>query len=673
MANNELRQLDTRQQCREKLPIWFGSRSNHYHGLLEVMMNANDEMMTHPAEDRPTIMYVTLDADRKTVSVRDCGRGIKLFEDHNGKMVYELLFETLFAGTNFDNAESGKETTGTNGCGLTVLNHTSKYFAVDSVSEDDYTYSRVEYSDGGLNCSTNTYKLTDQYPKEEWPCLCNHVGTLVTFQLDPEIYTQTEFQPEIIREMCNHLTGINNKLIIYYKEAESDGPVNGMTEFFYSSMNEYMLRNCASPISEQHVFPERTESETVIVKEGTEPLQENNRIKLVWSIGTDPFQETYLNYTYLREGGAIYDGVIEGFRRVLDKYTDSKTKITAADIELGLNFVCGLWTNNVEFANQTKFSTKKDTFKKHVVKYVVDNLEAFRLEQQKQFDAVLKHFIEINNFNKKAEDDIKQLKSKIQKKGKGGLTPKVEGLLDCDMRKSKLEERMLIIDEGKSANHTLIASRDSRIMGCIGLRGRFINSFKTSATNVFKNEEAMAIMAALGCGIELPEKERKRLKDVVGFNEDDLRYSMICLAADMDGFGRAIDLSLLCFFYKFYPTLCEQGRIYLVNSPRYVIHDKKGKEYCAYNDEEKNKIVKDLGKNFGSVGIIKGLGELDKDRFWNYVLCPEAREKTFIQVDWDVYKPQLENLLEVTMGEKINERKDYIIKNVVNGGDSNEN
>ena len=61
-TKNELRQLDTRQQCREKLPIWYGSRSNHYHGLLEVMMNANDEMVTHPAEDRPCTMYIILAA-----------------------------------------------------------------------------------------------------------------------------------------------------------------------------------------------------------------------------------------------------------------------------------------------------------------------------------------------------------------------------------------------------------------------------------------------------------------------------------------------------------------------------------------------------------------------------------------------------------------------------------
>ena len=653
----ELRQLDTRQQCREKLPIWYGSRSNHYHGLLEVIMNANDEMVTHLAEDRPCTMYITLSNDKKMISVRDFGRGIKLFEKHDGKEIRELLFETLFAGTNFDNAESGKETTGTNGCGLTVLNNTSKIFKVESVSEDDYTFSMIKYVDGQF-AEKECYSLKDKYPEDEWDCLCNHVGTTFTFELDPTMYTQIEFQPEVIKEMCNHLAGVSEDLIIFFMEA-TGSPDDTWQEFSYGGIPTYFEQNCTTSIGEQYAFEERTESEEV------DETTENNRMKLVWSVGTDPFQETFLNCTYLREGGTIYDGVIEGFRKVLDKYADKKIKITSADVELGLNFCCAIYTNNVEFANQTKFSTKKTTYKKHVTKYVVDNLEAFRLERSKEFDAMVKHFVEINNFNKKAEDDIKKLKQTIQRKSKGGLAPKIEGLLDCDMRKSNLEDRILIIDEGKSANHTLIAARDPVYMGCIGLRGRFINSFKTTVANVLKNEEAKAVMFALGCGIELPEKERKRLKDIVTFNEDNLRYGQIGLACDMDSFGRAINLSLLCFFYKFYPTLCSEGRIYLVNSPRFIVYDKKENKHYAYNEKEKNDLIANLGKDFSHVGIIKGLGELDKEEFWEYVLSPEARKKTFIQVDWSGYKDDIEYMLNVTMGDKIDERKEYIMNNVV--------
>lgn len=649
MNKNEMRELDTRQQCREKLPIWFGSRSNHYHGLLETMMNANDEMTTHPSPDRPFKMKVGLEYDGKTVFVEDHGRGIKLLDTFNDKPIYQVLFETLFAGTNFDNAELGKETTGTNGCGLTVLNHTSEMFQCTSVVGEEGCV--ITYADGGLTKEINQYKPDKSITK---------IGTTFRFRLDPEMYTQTTFNESTIREMCNHLAGISNGLEIEF----FDYGTETLYTYKYESLGEYMKQNCTSTIGEQYEFNERTESESLKTK-NNESIQENNRMKLIWSIGTDTFQETYLNCTYLRENGTIYDGVVDGFKKVFDKYSDKKIKITASDIELGLNFVCGLWTNNVEFANQTKFSTKKESYKKHITKYVVDNLEAFRLENPKQFDVVLNHFVDINNFNKKAENDIKQLKTKIQKKQKGTLSQKIEGLVDCDMRNSKLEERILVIDEGKSANHTLISSRDPRVIGCIGLRGRFINSFKTSATNVFKNEEAMAIMAALGCGIELPEKERKRLKDVVSFDESNLRYGSIAIICDADGPGKAITLSLLCFFYKFYPTLCEQGRIYTVKSPRFIVHDKKANEYCAYNEEEKSEIVAKLGKDVGNVGIVKGLGELSAERFWNYVLCPEIREKTFVKVDWSAFKEDIDNILEITMGERIDERKAYIMKNVV--------
>lgn len=654
----ELRQLDQRQQCREKLPVWFGSRSNYYHGLLEVMMNGNDEMITHPQGKFQ--LDIELFPDNKTVSVRDYGRGINLTEDHNGIPVYELLFETLFAGTNFDNADSGKETTGTNGCGLTVLNYTSIFFNVTTINNSQ-KYG-IEYSSGGRNRNITPKQNIDN-PTES--------GTKVVFTLDPEMYTQTEYNIETIKSMCMRLAAISNGLLINLKYN------NEVFSYQYNNIIDYMEQSCDTIIGQQYEFDEQTKSceikieyealndETLNELNDTKS-NENNRIKLVWSIGTDPFQETYLNCTYLKENGHIYDGVIDGFKKIMDKYAGNKTKIVAADIELGLNFVCGLWTNNVEFANQTKFSTKKNSYKQHVSQYVVDNLEAFRLEHEKEFNTILKHFIEINNFNKKAEDEIKSLKNKIQKKGKGGISPKIDGLIDCDMHKSELEERILIIDEGLSANSTIIQSRDDRYMGCIGLRGRFINSYKTSVANVFKNEPAVAIMSALGCGIELPEKDKKRLKDAVKFEKENLRYGRIAIICDADSFGKAITLSLLCYFHKFYPTLCEEGRIYVVSSPRFVLYDKKGNAYYVYNEAEKSEKVAELGKELDHIGIVKGLGELNKEEFWEYVLSPKAREKTFTQVDFSGNEEDIERMFEVTMGDKIDERKKFIIDNVVN-------
>ena len=248
MESKELKQLDTRQQCREKLPIWFGSRSNHYHGLLEVMMNANDEMSTHSSI--PFAMKIRLMPDEKTVAVKDYGRGIKLTDIYDGKFMYELLFETLFAGTNFDNAEVGKETTGTNGCGLTVLNNTSKYFEV--VSEVNGVLYSVKYTDGGLNREVGKQESRLNGPN----------GTTFWFELDPDMYTQTTFQADTIKEMCNHLAGISNGLQITFEHND------GVEEYLYLNLAEYMEKNCSTTIGSQYEFEERTESEEVIGKEG---------------------------------------------------------------------------------------------------------------------------------------------------------------------------------------------------------------------------------------------------------------------------------------------------------------------------------------------------------------------------------------------------------------------
>ena len=45
MSNKDtIKQLTTREQCREKLPIFFGSRDNFVHGLKELVANSIDEI-----------------------------------------------------------------------------------------------------------------------------------------------------------------------------------------------------------------------------------------------------------------------------------------------------------------------------------------------------------------------------------------------------------------------------------------------------------------------------------------------------------------------------------------------------------------------------------------------------------------------------------------------------
>ena len=105
--NDEMRQLTTKEQCRMKLPIFFGSRDNIYHPFKEVVGNSIDEITNNFEEGQ---VYITLAEEGDMLTIRDSGRGMPL-TNGNGSDNAKLLFQTLFAGTKY-----GESTTvGTNG------------------------------------------------------------------------------------------------------------------------------------------------------------------------------------------------------------------------------------------------------------------------------------------------------------------------------------------------------------------------------------------------------------------------------------------------------------------------------------------------------------------------------------------------------------------------------
>lgn len=62
----------------------------------------------------------------------------------------------------------------------------------------------------------------------------------------------------------------------------------------------------------------------------------------------------------------------------------------------------------------------------------------------------------------------------------------------------------------------------------------------------------------------------------------------------------------------------------------------------------------------------KTVGELDKDYFWKDVLSPEAREKTFVQVDYDEAEELVNQLFEEYMGKDTAKRKEFVKEFITN-------
>lgn len=609
-----IRALDVREQCRMRLPVWFGSRDNYTHGVREILANASDEISNN--FDEGTIV-VTLEEDKETISIFDTGRGIPINGETNGVKNYELLFLTLFSGTNYDNVDNGKITTGANGVGTCVLNHTSELFEVSSIR--NYKKDTVIFKDGGYLIDSE-FDIPTDIPN----------GTFIRFKLDKEVYTNTIYNTDDIKAMLKALSGVNSKLVIKYRHLDEK------LEYHYDSINDYLEDNSINKIVNTYSFNSKE----------YDAENELNTISCTWNVSTEPFQNTFLNYTNLIEQGSIYDGFIDGMRKVFTKA--SKSKFTNLDIEMSFGFVVSVLSTNVEFTNQTKFSTNKQLYKKLVSEYIVENMEIFKAEKPQEFDKILKHLQQINTFNTKNENSIKNIKKKLSEKT-DTFTNRVETLVDC---REHGENAELFITEGKSALSSVVASRNSDFQAAMPVRGKTLSVLKASADQIFNNQIILDIIKVLGCGCSFKNGKKKLLDD---FNINNLRYGKIILTVDRDSDGASIACLLVTTFYKLMPELLKQGKIYLAKTPLYEITTKDDRLIYAFSDKEKDVIVKE--NKIAKIQRNKGLGEMSAEVMAETTMNPETRviEKIVINNEED-----MKYYFEKWMGNDVSLRKEHI-------------
>ena len=622
MSKDTIKKLDTRQQCREKLPIFFGSRDNYTHGVKEVIANAIDEISNNFENGD---IYVTLHDDNKTISIKDTGRGIPIDEKTDGTPNYELLFETLFAGTNFENNQNDKVAVGTNGCGTCVLNHTSKLFKVTAARNGKIT--ELLYHDGGDFQHIKTVGETNEHYSE------------FEFLLDDEVYANTVYIPEEIDLICKYNAAVNNKVNIYFI-------YKGVTKaYHFDSIYQY--------------FEENSNNNTCKIYEGYSKMydlkDEKNKIQASVCTSSENFQQSFLNSNYLQNGGTINRGLIYGARDYVNAYLKKKKmldkkngEVSHTDIEESLSFVVSIESTNVEYENQTKLSTNKALYRDIAKDYIYSLLEVFEIEQPKEFEKFINHILEVQKFNGRAQASKRALKKKLSEKV-DNLTNRIEGLVDCKHHGENCE---IFIAEGKSALGSIVAARNPQNQAAISIRGKILNCLKVDYETVFKNETVTDIIKSLGCGIETDKKN----KDLGCFDKNALRYERIIIATDADPDGYQIACLLLTMFYRLTPTLIKEGHIYIALTPLFEIRDiKTGEYHYAFTEEEKEEIISKLTKY--QVNRNKGLGEVDADVMSRTGVNPETRK--IMKVTYNDAEKMIK-MFEHWMGNSTVERKKYI-------------
>jgi DNA gyrase/topoisomerase IV subunit B len=227
---------------------------------------------------------------------------------------------------------------------------------------------------------------------------------------------------------------------------------------------------------------------------------------------------------------------------------------------------------NVRFRNQTKDvlvsydSTEKEFLSEHPAKVAT----AFLKDK-----ALVERFLDF--YSKKNHDEAK---TKL-KKAKNEF---VEKLTEAT---GPIDKKILLICEGDSAKSVFNPVRDKNVHSILPMKGKPSNVFKLSLTEVVKNREFFNIISSIHLG-----------------DRSHLRHSKAYIVSDADSDGLHIRILLIQFFVKFFPWFVEEGRLFVMEAPRYK-YKLDGK--VVYSTEEE---PPDEAKN---VEYYKGLGSMDKE------------------------------------------------------------
>ncbi len=591
------------------------SRGLH-HLVYEIVDNSIDEAMAGFCSE----VTVTIHPD-ESITVEDNGRGIPV-DTHRemNKSALEVIMTTLHAGGKFDKS-SYKVSGGLHGVGASVVNALSSWCEVE-VHRDGFIW-RQRYERGVPVTPVEKVGKT------------RRTGTRTRFLPDAEIFKKVKFNRDTLSSRLRDLAFLNKGLKIRLID-ERDGSEEvfhykgGLIEFV-----RYLDEN-RSPLHKP-----------IYIEDEKEGVQVEIAFEYNDSYSENIF--TYCNNVNTIEGGTHLVGFKSALTRTLNSYGSKNNllknmQLQGEDVREGLTAVISVKVGEPQFEGQTKTKLGNSEVKGIVESIVNEKLAEF-LEQN---PSVAKKIIDKGITAARSREAARKARELTRRKSaleSGSLPGK---LADCSITDPGQCEIYLV--EGDSAGGSAKQGRDRRFQAILPLKGKILNVEKSRLYKILANDEIKTIVTALGTGIGEGDFDLSRL-----------RYHKIIIMTDADVDGAHIRTLLLTFFFRYMRELIERGHVYIAQPPLYRI--KIGRdEYYAYDDEEKDDILKRFSKNGNNAYIqrYKGLGEMNPEQLWETTMNPEKR--TLLQVTLE-NAAEADHIFSTLMGDKVEPRREFIEKN----------
>lgn len=505
---------------------------------------------------------IEVTVENNTITVKDNGRGIPV-ERYQGEWRPQVAWTEAKAGTSFSENRVGP---GANGVGSVVANVFSKDFL--GITCDGKSKCTVE-------CHSNMESVRTTVVK------CSKRGTSVTITPDYQRFSLEHFDADHLKILEDRI----NLLAITYPEISFW--FNGKAIKYKNSTEYFKLYG--------------------------EPFVNwfgDNYVAAIYSSnGEDYIQRSSIDGLDMVAGGTHESVITKDISYALRDIIKKKVKLDLSPLEIkrGLKFVLlGRNFPNMSFDSQTK---ERLTNTEKQVREWIGSFDAVKLAKKIFTIKEIIDPIVQAKLAKQLAAEQRAVTLALKKQNKRHVEKHIEA------KSKNREEKTLFLCEGDSALGSLLKVRNPKIHGGFPLRGMPMNTYQAKEKDMLENKEIANIMAILNLKFGMSAKE-------IDSNIEYGRIGILC-DADTDGTGGLTPM-LLLFLYH-WKGLFDEGRVYIIPSPRYVLTKGKGqkrKVIYFYDDES---FEKERSKYKGyETRYIKGLGTL-RDYEYEEVINNESK------------------------------------------------
>ncbi len=644
--DQSIKALKGADRVRKRPSVIFGSDGLEgcEHSFFEILSNSVDEAR----EGHGNVITITVFQD-KSIEVDDHGRGVPLgWNEAEGRWNWDLIYCELYAGGKYENNHQGSAyeySLGLNGLGACATQCSSEYMIVKSY--DGTTERSIRFRRGEVSGELQERPLS---PKEK------RTGTVVLWRPDLKVFTDINIPHEFFRDTL-HRQAVVNPGITFVLHIEQEDESFTEEKFVYQNgISDYIAERVGdASLTAPVLWHIETQGRD---REDLDVYKLKADISFCIS-NTVSMTEYYHNSSYLEYGGSPDRAVKLAFTYVLDKYlkannryTKNESKVTFNDIADCLVLVINSFSTLTSYENQTKKAINNAFIADALNEFLRTQLEIYFVENPKAAELFANQVL----INKHSRESAERARIDVKKKLAGSIDAanRVEKFVNCRSKDPNVAE--LYIVEGDSALTSCKLGRDAEFQAIIPVRGKTLNCLKSDYDKIFKNEIITDLLRVIGCGVEIKGKKQK---DLSAFDLNNLRWSKVIICTDADEDGFQIRTLLLTLFYRLLPTLLEEHKVFIAESPLFEITT-KDETYFAYDEFEKAEILKKLGNKKYTLQRSKGLGENEPEMMWQTTMNPETRRLISVS---PADAAATEIIFDTLLGDNLPARKQFITEN----------